>query len=71
MKPLTAKQIIKILTSNGFVLSRQKGSHRIYTHKESGIMVPIPMHAGNKPVFIGTFLEIIKQSKILRKKFMN
>lgn len=71
MKSLTAKQIIKILIGNGFVLSRQKGSHRIYIHKDSGIMVPVPMHAGNKPVFIGTFLEIVRQSKIPKRKFTN
>lgn len=69
MRPLTAKQIIKILLENGFVLSRQKGSHQIYRHGASGIMVPVPFHAGNKPIFVGTFLEIVKQSKLSKDKF--
>ena len=69
MKPLTAQQLIKILIRNGFVLSRQKGSHRIYKHKESGAIVPVPLHGGNRPIFIGTFLEIVKQSKIPKEEF--
>lgn len=69
MKPLSAKQIIKILIANGFVSVRQKGSHQIYSHKSSGIMVPIPFHGGNKALPIGTFLAIVKQSKIPKDKF--
>lgn len=70
MKPLTAKQVVKILTENGFILSRQKGSHQIFKHKDSGTMVPVPFHGGNKPIFIGTFLAIIKQSKISKEEFV-
>ncbi|MDP3741661.1 MAG: type II toxin-antitoxin system HicA family toxin [bacterium] len=69
MKSLTAKQIVKILIANGFVLVRQKGSHQIYRHEDAGIMVPVPFHGGNKPLPIGTFLAIIKQSKIPKNKF--
>jgi predicted RNA binding protein YcfA (HicA-like mRNA interferase family) len=69
MKVLTAKQIIKILETNGFVLTRQKGSHRIYKQKNSHILVPIPLHGKNKPLPIGTFLSVIKQSKLPKEKF--
>lgn len=69
MKSLTAKQVIKILEKNGFVLSRQKGSHKILRHPEFKIIVPIPMHGKNKAIPIGTFLAIIKQSKIPKKDF--
>ena len=69
MKPLSAKRIVKVLTKNGFVLSRQKGSHQIYSHKESGIIVPVPFHGANKPIPIGTFLAIVKQSKISKSEF--
>jgi len=69
MRPLTAKQTIKILKKHSFVLARQKGSHIIFRHPQSGIMVPIPLHGGNKPIPLGTFLAIIKQSKIPKKEF--
>jgi predicted RNA binding protein YcfA (HicA-like mRNA interferase family) len=41
---LTAKEAEKLLFEYGFVLDRQKGSHRIYT-KENQRMV-IPHHVG-------------------------
>jgi len=69
MRPVTAKKLIKILRENGFVLSRNKGSHAIYRHRISGIIVPIPQHGGSKSIPIGTFLAIVKQSKIPKEKF--
>jgi len=69
MKSLTAKQIIKILEKYGFALSRQKGSHMIYRHLNSGIIVPVPLHGRNKPIPIGTFMAIVKQSRIPKEDF--
>lgn len=69
MRPLTAKKLISVLLANGFMLVRQKGSHAIYRHANNGIMVPVPLHGKNKPIFIGTFLAIVKQSKISPEKF--
>lgn len=69
MRPLTAKKLIQILLNNGFILARQKGSHAIYRHSNDGIIVPVPLHGKNKPIHIGTFLAIVKQSKIPLEKF--
>ena len=69
MKALSAKQVIKILEAHGFVTVRQRGSHIIFRHYDFGIMVPVPLHGGNKPLPIGTFLAIVKQSKISKEKF--
>lgn len=69
MRPLSAKQIVAILLRNGFVLSRQKGSHQIYRHIDLHIIVSVPFHNGTKPIPIGTFLAIVKQSKISKDKF--
>ncbi len=69
MKSKTAKQIIKVLLQNGFVLSRQKGSHHIYKHTKMGTVVPVPLHGKTKTIPIGTFLAIVKQSKIPKNKF--
>jgi len=51
------------------VLSKQKGSHAIYRHTNNGIIVPVPLRGKNKPIFIGTLLAIIKQSKIPKERF--
>lgn len=69
MRPITFKKLIVILVDNEFILSRQKGSHHIYRHKISGIIVPVPLHGKNKPIPIGTLLAIIKQSKISKDRF--
>ncbi|MFA6106327.1 MAG: type II toxin-antitoxin system HicA family toxin [Patescibacteria group bacterium] len=69
MRPITAKKLIKILLSNGFILSRQKGSHQIYKNPNSGIIVPVPLHGMSRPILIGTLMAIIKQSKIPVEKF--
>ncbi|MBI3671509.1 type II toxin-antitoxin system HicA family toxin [Candidatus Azambacteria bacterium] len=68
MRPLTAKQLIKILEENGFWIARQRGSHRIYKNGD-GIIVPVPIHGKNKSIYLGTFLAIIKQSKIPKDRF--
>lgn len=69
MKSINARKLIKILKENGFVLSRQKGSHMIWRNPASGIIVPVPLHGKSKPIPIGTTLAIIKQSKISKDKF--
>ncbi|HCM36983.1 MAG: hypothetical protein A3J30_03510 [Candidatus Wildermuthbacteria bacterium RIFCSPLOWO2_02_FULL_47_9c] len=69
MRPLAAKQVIRILRDNGFMLSRQRGSHMIWANRRTGAIVPVPLHAGSKPIHQGTLLAIIKQSKIPRRKF--
>ncbi len=69
MRPLTAKALIGILKKHGFAISRQRGSHLIFTQASTGIMVPVPSHGKNKPLFIGTFMAIVKQSKIPKEEF--
>lgn len=68
MRPLPARMIIKILLSHGFILSRQRGSHAIFKNFE-GVMIPVPLHGKNRPIPIGTFLAIVKQSKIPPEEF--
>jgi len=41
---LTAKEAEKLLLNSGFVIDRQKGSHRIYIKKSCRMV--IPHHAG-------------------------
>lgn len=69
MKALAARQIIKILEANGYVLARQRGSHMIFRSSQIGQIVPVPLHGGNKALPIGTFLAIVKQSGLDPEKF--
>ena len=68
---MTARQVIRVLRANGFVLSRQRGSHMIWRHFSTGtiVPVPVPLHGQSKPIPVGTILAIIKQSKIPKKEF--
>jgi len=70
MKPIAARKVIRILAHHGFLVSRQKGSHLIMKHQQSGIIVPIPLHGKSKPIHIGTLHAIIKQSKISPEEFL-
>ena len=68
MKSLSAKLVMKILQTNGFYISRIRGSHHIFVNAE-GITVIVPVHAKAKEIPIGTFLSIVKQSKLDARKF--
>ena len=69
MRSLSAKEIIRILKANGFVIVRQRGSHVILKNSVSDFMVSVPLHGGNKPIPIGTFHAIVKQSHISKDTF--
>ena len=66
---LSGRQVIKILSKQGFVAARQKGSHIILV-KESddgkkGVVVP-----NHKEIDKGTLLEIIRQSGMTKEEFL-
>jgi len=69
MKPISARKLISVLEEHGFLLSRKRGSHMIFRNKNSNITLPVPLHGKSKPIYIGTLLAIIKQSKIPKNKF--
>lgn len=43
--PISAKQMIKILTQIGFKFQHQKGSHAVFRH-ENGKTTTVPIHPG-------------------------
>ena len=55
---VTAKQLAKIIESQGFVKMRQTGSHARYKSNDNRVTV-IPMHSGDLPR--GTIRDIIAQ----------
>jgi predicted RNA binding protein YcfA (HicA-like mRNA interferase family) len=66
--PMSGRDVCRILESNGFILVRQKGSHRIMQKRveNSTITVPVPDH---REIRLGTLLSIIRQSKLPREIF--
>jgi predicted RNA binding protein YcfA (HicA-like mRNA interferase family) len=62
--------VCSILSQNGFVQVRQKGSHIIMQRKvdDSTITVPVPDH---REIRIGTLQSIIRQSGLLKQLFEN
>lgn len=68
MRPLTWKEVVKVLELNGFVFVRQAGSHMIF-HKaleKTTIKLVVPKH---KQVREGTLRSIIRKSQLTRKDF--
>jgi len=57
---LSARDVIRVLKRNGFVLSSQKGSHQKWRHA-NGRQVIVAMH-GSKPIPRGTLKSIIEGS---------
>ena len=43
---VTAAEVIGVLESIGFELSRQSGSHKIYKNVEDGLRVTVLFHSG-------------------------
>ena len=70
MRSLAPREVERILLAHGFVLARQRGSHRIYRHSPSSAMVPIQTYGKNKALPIGTFMSIVKQSRLPKDVFM-
>ncbi|HKV13065.1 MAG TPA: type II toxin-antitoxin system HicA family toxin [Thermoanaerobaculia bacterium] len=46
---VTARQLTRALERAGFAFSRQRGSHQIYRHVETGKRVSVPVHTGDVP----------------------
>ncbi len=60
---LTAKEAEKLLLGAGFVIDRQKGSHRIYV--KNGCRMVIPHHSGKTlhPKIVKELFTIIERCK--------
>ena len=62
-----AKEVVKVLRKNGFLLVSQAGSHQKWRHA-NGRQVIVAMH-GNKPIPIGTLKSIIDGSGLEMEQF--
>lgn len=66
-KIYTPKQVLVKFKKLGFVEDRQSGSHKILYHPETQARAVIPFHVKELPK--GTFVSILKESKITRDEF--
>lgn len=58
--PMTAKEMEKLLLSNGFIFQRQKGSHRIFYNPDTKRTAVVPMHS--KDLKTGTEQKVLKDA---------
>ena len=59
---MKTKQIIKQLELEGWVLVRQKGSHKQYKHWQKAELITVPDHGGNKELSRGVLNDIMKKA---------
>lgn len=62
---MTAKKLIKLLKSDGWVEKNQRGSHLQMVHPTKNGKVTIPIHGGE--LDIKTFNSILKQAGLTAK----
>jgi predicted RNA binding protein YcfA (HicA-like mRNA interferase family) len=60
---LSARYLIELLETNGFVFKRSKGSHHLYYNPITNKTAVVPFHGG-KDFKKGTFLAILKHAGI-------
>ena len=63
MKPLTAREVERILSAHGFTLDRVRGSHRVWVCDGRFSAVSVPMH-GNRTLPQGTLQAIFRDAGI-------
>lgn len=59
---LTAKEVVKLLESDGFILDHVTGSHYVFYHPTLKRRVTVPYHC--KDLSIGTLKSILKEAGI-------
>lgn len=62
---MRVREIIKLIERDGWVIARQKGSHKIFSHPTKKGTVTIPEHGGDIP--IGTLNSILKQAGLKKR----
>jgi predicted RNA binding protein YcfA (HicA-like mRNA interferase family) len=65
---VTARQLIRVLESQGWSLHRTRGSHHHFVHADRAIVVTVPVHAGD--LKRGLVSGILKDAGISREDFL-
>ncbi len=61
---MKARDVIRMITEDGWYLSRQKGSHKQFKHKTKKGLVTIAAHKMSDEIAPGTLNSILKQAQI-------
>ena len=61
MKPVSGKELARVLDRHGWALLRVHGSHHIYGKTGSVVRLSVPIHA-NKPLKIGLLKHLLKMA---------
>jgi len=59
---MKVKDIIKRLESDGWIMVRQKGSHKQFKHPGKPDLITLPDQGGNKEPSIGVLNDIFKKA---------
>jgi len=63
VKQVTGKDLARIIQVHGWILSRVKGSHHIFTKADHRERIVIPIH-GNQPLKIGLLKSLMKIAEL-------
>lgn len=63
MKPMSGKDVAKVLEQHGWECCRVRGSHHIYCKQGSIVRLSVPIH-GNKPLGEGLLKHLLKMAEI-------
>jgi predicted RNA binding protein YcfA (HicA-like mRNA interferase family) len=61
MRPISGKQMIKILEARGWQYVRTRGSHHYYRHPESPELINVPVH-GNQDLTPGSQRDTMRKA---------
>ena len=61
---MKARDVIKLIEEDGWLLARQRGSHRQFKHKTKKGLVTVAAHKMSDEIAIGTLISIFKQAQI-------
>lgn len=68
LRQLKARDVVRVLTTLGFMLVRQKGSHAFYQHPITGRSTVVPIHSG-EDIGRGLLRAILREAEITTKEF--
>jgi predicted RNA binding protein YcfA (HicA-like mRNA interferase family) len=61
MKPVSGKELARVLERHGWQLLRIHGSHHIFGKRGSVVRLSVPIH-GNKPLKLGLLKHLLKMA---------
>lgn len=70
MKPVSGRQMARILRQRGWLLVRISSSHHMFGRPDSPLVIPVPVH-GNRDLPTGTQRAIMRQAGLSEDDLKN